>query len=476
MTSSTPTASNNDGASGNISEVNNNDEASSNITEVNNNDGASGNITEVNNNDGASGNISEVNNNDGASGNISEVNNNDGVSGNISEVNNKNGASGNIPADDTNAIPPNIDGGPDNAPVVYPYSWANVIDKSECQHAFAEMQDQANSPLVDIDSYLRYVRTNLIQDKFQSYHQSIETIFTNVTFNLSLVESHKKCLDLEMNLTEMDNVFIAITELGANLARATTYHEAYQYAVQIPALYKKRIQYDPTQFDDIYNNAKTICNWLRKYGQETSNEVNKYAIDFETVNDENDAAVRQLELITKSFNKLNDEVINKIEPTVKHGAEYFNKTITKVKLTKKFHTPFFTKAVLDLADTSANMVDITKDYSDDIKKGKDKLFTLYNKLFKLKLPILNSYNVYQLELVRAAELINETVMQDLVHNLKTEMDVQLPELVAETYDRLINPTEEITDSVDDLIARIDTLSENLKEYEASTKMNTEFFM
>ena len=272
-------------------------------------------------------------------------------------------------------------------------------------------------------------------------------------------------------------MFIAMAELGANLSKAITYHEAYQYAVQIPPLYRKRIQhYDDTRFSDIFENVDKHCRWLSTLGDTTENEFNKNVGDFQKVKDENDAALIQFEQLTIFFKKLYDEVIDLVESTAKFGSEYIDKKITKLKFAEGFDSPFLTKAVQNLAKTNAILVDVNTDYSDEITKGKDIYVSLYNKLAKLALPILNNYTVYQLELVKAAELVNDTGMQELVNSLRTNIDVLLPELVAETYNRLSNPTEEITDSVDDLIAHIDPLNENLKEYKASTKMDTEFFM
>ena len=369
-----------------------------------------------------------------------------------------------------------ISNNPDSTQVSSIDVWANVKHKNECESTFAEMKDLASGLYDDIESDLRYVRTRLIQDKYVLYRQIINGIFANSTFNLSSVELHRECLDIEGNMTYLDDLFIDITELGANLSLATTYHEAYQYAVQIPPLYRKRIQYNETQFYNTYNDARKACSWLESYGEETRQEGNKHMRDFGIIRDFKDTAVRKLNKMTKLFNRIYVEVTHKIEPIVKLGAEYLNKTITKLMLAEKLDTAFFTKAVQDLEDIYEDLVDINKDYSEDMIKGKNKVVALYNKLLNLKLPILNESSIYDLELVKSAGLINDKHMQELVDSLNMDINVKLSELITETYKRLMDPLDGMTEPVNELIGDVDNLAESLKEYKTSTKMNTEFFM
>ena len=161
-----------------------------------------------------------------------------------------------------------------------------------------------NSIYDDIDNDLRIVRRKLIQDQFAKYRQSVADTFQNTTVNLSSITSHVECSDLEEELTVMDDLFILITQLGANITHAQSFHEAYGYAVQIPPLYKLRKQYDKTQFNDIENNAKTKCGWLRDYGQETKEAGTKALQGLEKVTDEKESAVRQFGTLTKTVQQV----------------------------------------------------------------------------------------------------------------------------------------------------------------------------
>ena len=347
------------------------------------------------------------------------------------------------------------------------YPWTTIGDVSECSPTFVELVDLMNSPHNDIDKDLRIVREKLIQDQLVKYRQVVTDVFQNTTFNLSSFAPHVECLEIGEELIVMDDLFILITQLGANITHAKSFDEAYGYAVQIPALYKlRRKQYDETEFSEIESNAATKCGWLRNYGRETG-EAGKEALEgLEKVADEKESSVRQFGTLTKLFNKLHHEVLHKIEPIVKLGSDYISGKVTKGELAEPFVTAHFTKAIQDLADCNADLVDIAKDYTNSMVKGRDLFVFMYDELFDLKLPILNTFTVNQLELVKKAKQLNDSRMQEIVDTLQFDIE----------GNRLMNLADAFTESVNDAIEKIQNLAEDLNEYKAATKMNTDFFM
>ena len=327
-----------------------------------------------------------------------------------------------------------------------------------------------------IDEDLEYVEENAIEKKYAAYLETLNTLFSNSTFNLSSVEDHAKCLDLESNYTALDNLLILMTRLAANVSEAETYDEAYSYAVQIPPLYRERLRHDETEFPQKREELTETCGWVRNYGQETAEAKDEVIKDFGKTRDEMEAAIRQFNNLNSSFVKLYDAVLNKIEPTIQLGRRYIERNITKVTLAEEFLTPYFTKSVQDLADTYADIVDATKDYVEEMLKARERFISAYDQIFKLKLPIINNYSVYQLELVKDAVDINDTEIQELVENLGVNTSFKMEQLLRESYDRLLSPTEVFTDPVDDIIKKIEDYTEDLKTYKETATMNTKFYM
>ena len=94
--------------------------------------------------------------------------------------------------------------------------------------------------------------------------------------------------------------------------------------------------------------------------------------------------------------------------------------------------------------------------------------------------MLNNYNLYLLELVKSATASNNKVIEDLISSIENNMEENIEKLIAETYNTLMEPIENIKDNVgdpiDDVLVRLRSLTENLKVYKDSTKMDADFFV
>ena len=119
-------------------------------------------------------------------------------------------------------------------------------------------------------------------------------------------------------------------------------------------------------------------------------------------------------------------------------------------------------------------------YLTDMTVGQQKMNFAYKEIFNLKLPLLNNYNIHQLELVKAAANTNESVYEEIISSTDKDAEDKILAIVAETYERLIEPVVNLrttlTDRVADVLPRIENLSRDLAQYEKSAQMNTEFFM
>ena len=314
------------------------------------------------------------------------------------------------------------------------YGWTRITDRSECRLALEELKDQMDSHLDDIDAFLVYARTRVMRDKFANYSDFLDYIFPNETFNASSVPLHGECLDLKQQVIEMDDIIFNITDLGWNVSLSTTYNEAYKYAVQIPLLYRRRKLYNESYIYDVHDEVIAKCNWLMNWGEESKETGEKALDDFEKIMDERDTALRHFESIGRLFNRLYNKVFNKILPAVTLGDYYLEGNVTKLTLSGAFDTIHFRKVVDELSDLSTDLSELSNTYANAMINGRDKFEDMYEKMLSLKLPILNLMTVNTLELVKHAAEINDSRMQDLVHNLK-ENPRDIIELVKETYNR-----------------------------------------
>ena len=329
--------------------------------------------------------------------------------------------------------------------------------------------------LDDIDAFVVHARTRVMRDKFANYSDFLDYIFPHETFNATSVPLHGECLDLKQQAIEMDEIIFNITDLGWNITLSRTYNEAYKYAIQIPPLYRRRKLYNESYIYEVHDEVIAKCNWLKNWGEESKETGEKALDDFEKIMDERDTALRHFESIGRLFNRLYDKVFNKILPAVTLGDYYLEGNVTKLTLSGAFDTLHLRKAVDELSDLSGDLSEFTNAYANAMINGRDKFKDMYEKMLSLKLPILNLLTANNLKLVKHTAEINDSRMQDLVHNLK-ENPRDIIELVEETYNRVMDPTESLIQPVKDVVKKIEPPAESLKEYKTAIKLNTEFFM
>ena len=124
--------------------------------------------------------------------------------------------------------------------------------------------------------------------------------------------------------------------------------------------------------------------------------------------------------------------------------------------------------------------EVIKEYHEELIPGMEKLKEIYIRRLGFSYPVINNYNVYQLNLVKNATRINDTILQDIAEGLQNNLDENMAALITETYKRLKQPFTEmktnLLDPVDDMLEKINVLGIFLAEYRMSTMMNSNFFM
>ena len=79
-------------------------------------------------------------------------------------------------------------------------------------------------------------------------------------------------------------------------------------------------------------------------------------------------------------------------------------------------------------------------------------------------------------MVKAALSINDTEIRDLFQSVDEHVGNKMTELITKSFDRLMNPTKAFTDPVEDIIKKIESLTQDLKTYKQTATMNTKFYM
>ena len=103
----------------------------------------------------------------------------------------------------------------------------------------------------------------------------------------------------------------------------------------------------------------------------------------------------------------------------------------------------------------------------------------YHEYVTMDMEVVNTKNVYELELVKAAGSVNNSELQEIVDGLKSDVK-DLPDLTRLTFNKMMSSMEEVIDDVvkpiEDVLLQIQQLRNELDVYQKSTRMDTDFFM
>ena len=352
-------------------------------------------------------------------------------------------------------------------------------DSSECSVAFEDMKsyiDFYGDILLDIKDVKKYA----LAKEYAAYLQGIDEVFANTSINLTSIQPHVQCMAFYEEYSYLDSLMLNMTILGANISYSKTYHQAYTFAKQLPSLYKQRIQYDETKFTQMYEHVRDTCDWFEDDGLDTLDRGQVAMAELQKVKDERNTAMRHITYINELFELIYSAVTEILNPKVRLAQGYLEGNTTKIKLATEFVEQSFSTTVENLEYINQDLVSLTKTYIETMIQGRDKLQRFYQTIFNLKLPVLNNYNIYQLELIKSATASNNIVFEHMITSIENNLEENVEKLIAEIYNKLMEPMENIKenvgDPIEDVLIRIRSLTENLKEYKDSTKMDADFFV
>ena len=134
----------------------------------------------------------------------------------------------------------------------------------------------------------------------------------------------------------------------------------------------------------------------------------------------------------------------------------------------------------DLLDFNADLNEDIKYFIENVQNAEESMVKAYEQLVQLKLPILTTYNVYNLQIVKSVKDVNDVCMQEIVESLKHGLDPGLVSLVKLTFQRILDSVKEVKEEIvkpmEDLMEEIQALRKSLREYEESTIIDSNFFM
>ena len=356
-------------------------------------------------------------------------------------------------------------------------SWMNVQMVSQCGPAFTDLKQKYYW------THYIWIEVTRSTATVNSYYQRVEELYSHTSINVNAIEEHRECSDALDQAMEVLDTSETIAELALNMTSSDTITEAYSYAIQIPPLLQMiNVLFRSTNADEklkeIDRNVTQKCEWLREINERKEDDGIRQ--ELEKLDELKSNTERQFKSVALFFNNLNNELSNKISIFTRKGQEYLDQRITKLKFSQEFASTHFLTYRENVAVLTDHLQLVIKDYMEELTLTAEKQKEIYKKIFEIGVPVINNYNVYQLNLVKNATEINDSTLQNITNGLQNNLEENMAALITETYKRLVQPFTEmktnLLDPVDDILEQINDLEELLAEYRMSTKMNTHFFM
>ena len=317
--------------------------------------------------------------------------------------------------------------------------------------------------------------------KLEYYLDVTGYVFENSTMSEDIAHAHVTCVEAEPEVDPLETLCNKMVKLMSNIRKSSSYNEAYDYAKQLTPLFNQiRTNYNEEQILNLYQKVDDACQWFDSYKEDLEKEGLEAIEELELLKLRTDSTLRQYEEISESFTALLEEFAEEIIPVVNLGEDYILDQLTKLTMARQFVKSSFYESTDEMTKIIEDIADHMKDYADELTKGKDRLVGIYQKLFALKLPVINKYNVHQLGIVQKALETDDDQLKHIVDSLEDNMDEGITKLVEEIYQRLLNPIQDLEESLVlpayVFLEHLTKLMENMWEYMESTKMTTEFFM
>ena len=272
-----------------------------------------------------------------------------------------------------------------------PNSWTNVNMLSQCHSAFNELKEKSDLPeftLIDIQWFL---------SQYNNYHLTIEKIFLNTSVNVSEIEEHRGCSHAINEAMEVLDVYQTIAELGVHMTNSDTLIEAFSYAIQIPPIFKMtNLLFTDEHLRAIDNSILRECAWL--YDRSRQIPVQCSPEEFERLKKLTADIDPLLKPMIPLLHGLNDERKHKITIFTGKGQDYLDQKITKSKLSHEFASAHFLIYRENVGDLTRNLEEAIKEYNKEMILRMNMLKDVYKTYFNIGLPVINNYNVYQLNL------------------------------------------------------------------------------
>lgn len=310
--------------------------------------------------------------------------------------------------------------------------------------------------------------------KFDSLGRYEENVKSLLNGNTDAETNHNKCLILKREFTNLTESVQHSLSLALSMIRAATLTRAVHFGQQLQAQKEeiKRIGQLNTRL------VSSTCNWV----------VEAVLKQIEQHRTRVDASVeglqRDLSLFHKvalQYHQVSDSINTTLTPVISMAVGFQHGQVTKELTAKTFLSPFLQKELNKYFDNNNKLEQLIHDLKEGLNNRLELIKSAHSDENKVQ---LHSFFAGYLHTVAKVFEINDTLLQQPLAELLSQSfatySAHFYQLVEEIYGRWTKKIEtlreDFSEPVTEVLHQIFHIQENMREYQAATEIDTDFFM
>ena len=336
-------------------------------------------------------------------------------------------------------------------------------DPSKCLEVFMKIKRDIQRSYVQIDNEL------LTEKRYAKYLRNVERIFGNSSRNLSSYKNFTKCEDHKDQMIYLDNLYYKTVQVGRNLSETLTYEEAYHHSQLLLVLFEelKPFRYKEKE---LYEEFKNPCDWLKDLGNEYRIKSHEIMKRYGKLKEVKDTAWLKFDFLRESWWYM-EQYILKIELSIEIIKKYQHNELTKLKLLDTIQNSHLQKYVQSFT-FHANKFDVSmQDYWSEMKTLKQKIKSILDDILALQLPTFKTNNLQRFEVLKSApstrwiNMKKDTVLRSLWNGIFINLQL---------YGSWVRG--DMTLYATKILAKVNVLTETLRKYKDSLKIDKDFLV
>ena len=343
------------------------------------------------------------------------------------------------------------------------YPWLEITSLDQCEEAHSNFSNHVNDVML-----LRYTDINFWEQEFFTLAEDFANSFEDSWYVKRIV--YPECYDL---IQQGKNILFLWWSIRHLIHRVMEGDFEEGFAVVEEILWSLDFFEIPESSKEFDSKLQQACDWQKDFSESVRQRAE---IDRSLIARGREALFEANSPIQRWYNimiNIGYDIVHQRSLLMDTMVKYLDKDITKQELSHQFFSEQETAKREILYEDIKEMEDVLQKYQDQIYLISDYLHHGYLNLKYEDPQIINYSSVHHLELVKQADTVES--LADFAQGGQLERIIEnIPKVIRDGPIKAMN--RNVTEPPLDMQRQLRTVETNLKEYQESIKMDSQFYL